>query len=914
MPTRRKKNKIPKKNSRALKKTKGQTTNNPQSSSESLFRNLVYAVPTAIFIYQRHRNRLINPAAEALTGYSSEELLAKDFWDIVHPDFREVVKKRGLARQQGKHVAPRYEVKILTKSGEERWLDFSGGLIEFEGQPGVVGTAIDITERKRIEEEIRRQRQRQLALHEVNAAITTTLDLRTVLELLLKKIDLLLPYAAATVRLFNRETGTLDPAACRNIREENWKSERWQVGRGLTKLVFESKSPLFVRNVQSDPRAWQQELLRREGLVSYLGVPLIVKEEPLGVLSFYTKEEYDFQQDEIEFLTALAGQAAVAIHNSQLYDEVQKGKDRLNEAHSQLSALYDVTTIASQSLELDKLLNGVIQKVREIFHFDVTRIYLFDSQMENLVLHASYETSPDAFAHIRFFRRGEGIIGRVVESGAPMMFEDIVKEPQVDELNTTGNLKKAGLRFFGVFPIKSKLRIVGAISLGCEKVRALTSGEIQLLLSMAGQIGIAVENATLFQQTAARARELSALYSVAGIAAQILDVHTLLRNAMHKILEIFRFHAARIYLLDSDRKEISLVAQEGLSEDVMTPRTYRIGEGLVGSVLKTGEPLVFEDMQNDPEYLRRAVKRVILQAGFRSTFFIPIKVRGETLGVVNLLSKEVHSFSPSDIQLINSIAYHLGIAVGNANLFFQLKQKTLDLEKANRAKDEFLSVISHELRTPLNVIMGFAGMIHDRILGELNSEQEGALEKVMSHTKDLLSVVNSMLQVASLQTGTVDAEYRELSLGDFCDTLNYAYSAPLDKSLSLRWDYPRDLPVVKTDSGKLKQIIQNLIENAIKFTEEGDVVISVRYLAKDQTVEFEIADSGVGIPKQMIPTIFEMFRQADSSETRPFGGMGLGLYVAKRYTEILGGQIQVKSEPGKGSTFTAKIPCEALSP
>ncbi len=482
---------------------------------------------------------------------------------------------------------------------------------------------------------------------------------------------------------------------------------------------------------------------------------------------------------------------------------MQKGKNRLDEAHSQLSALYDVTTIAGQSLELDKLLNGVIQKVREIFHFDVTRIYLFDSQMEKLVLQASYETTPDAFAHIRFFPRGEGIIGKVVESGEPMIFEDIVNEPQVDELNTTGNLKKAGLRFFGVFPIKSKLRIIGAISLGCDKVRTLTSGQRQLLLSMAGQIGIAVENAALFQETAVRARELSALYSVAGAAAQFLEVDTVLRNTMHKILEIFRFHAARIYLLDSGQQEICLVAQEGLSDEIMTPRSYKIGEGLVGAVLKTGEPLVFEDMQNDPEYLRRAKKKIIYQAGFRSSFFIPIKVRGETLGVVNLLSKEVHSFSPSDIQLINSIAYHLGIAVGNANLFFQLKQKTVDLEKANRAKDEFLSVISHELRTPLNVIMGFAGMIHDRIFGELNVGQEEALEKVMSHTQELLSVVNSMLQVASLQTGTVEAEYRELSLGDFCDTLNYAYSAPLDKSLSLRWDYPGDLPVVKTDSPKL---------------------------------------------------------------------------------------------------------------
>ena len=182
------------------------------------------------------------------------------------------------------------------------------------------------------------------------------------------------------------------------------------------------------------------------------------------------------------------------------------------------------------------------------------------------------------------------------------------------------------------------------------------------------------------------------------------------------------------------------------------------------------------------------------------------------------------------------------------------------------------------------------------------------LGKVTTYSNDLLTMINSILFATTLGAKAIKVESHEISLGDFLDKLRSLYGVPSGKKFTLNWDYPPDLPFIKTDSAKLKHILQNLINNAIKFTDEGNITISVRHLAETETVEFKVADTGIGILKEALPFIFEKFRQVDSSETRTYGGVGLGLYIVKQFTEILGGKVEVESEPGKGSLFTVTLP------
>jgi signal transduction histidine kinase len=181
----------------------------------------------------------------------------------------------------------------------------------------------------------------------------------------------------------------------------------------------------------------------------------------------------------------------------------------------------------------------------------------------------------------------------------------------------------------------------------------------------------------------------------------------------------------------------------------------------------------------------------------------------------------------------------------------------------------------------------------------------------MFHTKDLSSLISGILEATRVEAGEIELESREMNIADFMDTLRSDYAIPLDKELTLIWDYPQDLPYMKTDGNKLRHILQNLINNAVKFTFKGDVTISARCPPTGQSVEFKVADTGEGIPRESLPVVFDMFRQVDSSSTRSFSGVGLGLYIVKRFTELLGGTIEVASESGKGSTFTVRLPLEA---
>ena len=241
----------------------------------------------------------------------------------------------------------------------------------------------------------------------------------------------------------------------------------------------------------------------------------------------------------------------------------------------------------------------------------------------------------------------------------------------------------------------------------------------------------------------------------------------------------------------------------------------------------------------------------------------------------------------------------------------QLQQANCSLLMANKTKDEFLSVMSHELRTPLNVIMGYTGMMKDGMLGEVNPKQEEALQKVVNRSEDLLRMITEIMQATSIEAGAVKVESRDVNLVSFLDDLRSSYELPLgqlNKDLTFKWDYSPDIPTIRTDREKLKHTLQNLINNAVKFTDRGYVSISARYVPETKVVKFKVADTGIGIQEEILPSIFEIFRQVDSSETRNHGGVGIGLYIVKKYTEILGGNIQVESEVGKGSVFSVTIP------
>jgi signal transduction histidine kinase len=297
--------------------------------------------------------------------------------------------------------------------------------------------------------------------------------------------------------------------------------------------------------------------------------------------------------------------------------------------------------------------------------------------------------------------------------------------------------------------------------------------------------------------------------------------------------------------------------------------------------------------------------------GLTSYLGVPLIAHDKVLGVISFFTKEEHDFSGEEIDFFSTLAAQAAIAIQNSQLYEEIKTQAVQLEKSNKIKMEFLSVMSHELRTPLHSVIGYTWMLRDRLLGEISREQDTAVNNILRRAEDLLGMINSIMEATKIEAGATQMESHELDLHEFIHDLSSAYDIPFGKTLTLVWDYPPDLPRIRIDGGKLKHILQNLVNNAVKFTAEGHVTVSVRCSPATRTIKFEVTDTGIGIPAEALPSIFDMFRQLDSSETRSYGGVGLGLYIVKRFTEILGGAVEVQSAPDKGSAFTVTLPYES---
>ncbi|MGH7768528.1 MAG: ATP-binding protein [Candidatus Binatia bacterium] len=418
------------------------------------------------------------------------------------------------------------------------------------------------------------------------------------------------------------------------------------------------------------------------------------------------------------------------------------------------------------------------------------------------------------------------------------------------------------------------------------------------------------------ERTAAEAR-LAALHEINLAATSTLDLPNVLRVLLEKIGVFLPYAAATVRLFNKSSGLLEPIACLNLDEEEWKEEQWKGGRGLPNVIFKNRVPWMVRNIQTDscvqdPDFFRRQ--------GLVSYLGVPLIVKDEVFGVISFYTKKEHEFSNDEIEFLNTLVGQAAIAINNSQLFEQTRSQAVAMEKSNKVKDEFLSVMSHELRTPLNVVIGYTGLMKEGLLGQVSREQTKALEKIGDRAKDQLTMIDSILFATSVETREIKAEPQEVSLGSFLDDLKSSYEVSLETQIRLDWHYAADLPVVHVDAAKLRHILQNLINNAIKFTREGEVAVSARMMANGRHaggsghpafIEFRVADTGIGIAESHVPVIFDKFRQVDSSETRPYGGVGIGLYIVRKFTEMLGGTVDVESKPGEGSTFTVRVPCDA---
>jgi len=616
--------------------------------------------------------------------------------------------------------------------------------------------------------------------------------------------------------------------------------------------------------------------------------------------------------DEIEELADDFNRMTEALQHSYATLEQQ-----VQQRTQEISALYDVTTTVNQSLDLDTVLHQVIKRITEIFHFDATRVFLFNKAEDQLEPRASFVVNPEYWAGVGVFKRGQGNLGHVAETGEPLIFEDINSDPRYRARSTTRATERARLCFFAVFPIKSQSRIFGTILFNAEKPRTLSADEIRLLQSMAEQIGVAIEKATLYEEARTRAQHLAVLNRIGAAVSRSLDLDVILRDAVKKIAEALEFDAAWIYQLQPKDGQLHLRAYQGLDDAMALNMAIRgLDKGISGEVMRKGQRLVFEDIQNDARYRELTRGGRVLALGFEAASAFPIRAKDKVIGTLHVANRTKRHFVPDELQLLESIAQEIGVAAENATLFGQVQETTSELAKTNqelreatRAKSEFIAAMSHELRTPLHIIIGNSDLTRDGFFGDVNAEQKDALQKTSRNARVLLRMINDVLALSRLDAKKMSVDISTVEVDEIiAHARTHVEQINRDNHLQVRWCIENDMPPLMTDPLKVEEILQNLIGNAFKFTERGSIEVRVRNVCGQDRVQFSVSDTGIGIDPQNLERIFKEFEQVRDGQLTNFDGVGLGLSIVKKYLELLHGDIDVVSRPGEGSTFTFSVP------
>jgi signal transduction histidine kinase len=409
------------------------------------------------------------------------------------------------------------------------------------------------------------------------------------------------------------------------------------------------------------------------------------------------------------------------------------------------------------------------------------------------------------------------------------------------------------------------------------------------------------------QDLARSVRELQALSDVVHAVNSTLDLHVLLTSIVTHATELASADAGAIFRLNDVEQTFELVEASNMASPLVNElRSFHITshETAMGEAARTQKPVQLADMAMGPTY---PLREAIVAAGFRVALIVPLIVPDATLGALVLVRRAVGDFAPSVVELTSTFASQSALAMQNAALFQQLAEKSRQLQLASEHKTQFLANMSHELRTPLNAILGFTELLVDGIYGELPDKPRGVLDRVQENGRNLLALINDVLDLAKIEAGQLELRLEAYQIAPLVRNVVDAMQ-PLarSKGLSLVATVAGDVPAAYGDVHRLRQVLVNLVGNAIKFTDVGEVEISVA--ASGGRLDVAVRDTGPGIAPEDQEKIFEEFQQLDNSSTRRQGGTGLGLAISRRIMQMHGGYLSVVSAPGRGSTFHIDIP------
>ena len=751
----------------------------------------------------------------------------------------------------------------------------------------------------------RDQLTKRTLLYEVTRAAAAAANLTEALQSAAQALGRVLPDANIAILLLDGETQTLRIRASVGFPAELAARLAMPVGRGLIGRTAQNNQPTLIGDVRQIPDyvAWDTRT------VSELAVPLALGERVIGVLNVESPRLNAFDASDVQLLSTLAGTLAAIIVNNNLIEQINRERDRL-------ALLNDVLAALTQTLDINTQLNAVLQFAPRLGAQNAYVLLLGETEADTLFR----ATVPglDQFTEIEARDFGNTLLHRgleqwVIEHKQAACVTDTRQDNRW--YTAEAHVAEEPARSVISVPLRTQRgALSGVLAYTHPTPGALTRDQIPLVESISAQVTVALENARLYSQTGLQRRNAEALArATQAMNRNALDEAELMQVLVDELFETYRPEAVIVsrwepaaytltpHLVKFDGAEVPAPEREAARQSFrVTARPDLLG--------------VIQTFQGAITPLSEKGKRLT------ESMAHPLIYGGEVEGVVEVWhtgSAGERGLDQDDLNLMQGMMTTLTAALQTARLYTIQRETAERLAEVDRLKSQFLANMSHELRTPLNSIIGFSRVILKGIDGPLTDLQSQDLTSIYNSGQHLLGLINDILDLARIEAGKMELVLDEVDLRDIIKgVMSTAIGLVKDKTIVLLEDVAPNLPPVRADQIRVRQVMLNLLSNASKFTEQGSITLRAEVVQTlspvsgktEPFVQVSVVDTGHGIAPDDLKKLFEPFSQVDSSATRKVGGTGLGLNITRQLVDLHGGRIWVESEVGVGSTFSFILP------
>ena len=864
----------------------------------------------------------LSGAFEEITGYAPEEYFAQGGWNsILHPDDKKQDEHDMAQLYANQKVAT--EVRIIQKNGSVRWVRAYGHPIWDDKNnrlAGIYGAVQDITERKGIEISLRQRADEMALLYQITLALTSEADLYHALRVLVKELKRVMTVDAFHIGLYDEQTDLFTYSLFLNLGEDlQIPPRKLHEKPGLTWEVISNGKIVYLQDI-TDPETKLKHniiIVIDVGIRSYIGIPLMLHERVIGIMSVQACQVAAYTPDQIRLLEMLAGQVAITVEKLNLLEQL---RHELNERqlliaelelrNAESETLRESTAVVAATLERSEAVERILEQLKRVVSYDSASVWLYQDQKAVVIGTKDLPYAATLPGEIILSDK-EPDYAFWANAASYILIDDIqenypvFREPPLDYIHG-----------WMAIPLRARGKLTGFISLDSRIPGKFNEHDADLALTFANQVSIALENARLISDLQSeleerqklvaelelRNAESETLRESTAIVAATLEQSEAVDRILEQLARVVHYNSASVQLLNGDMLEI--VSSRGLDfnkADIGIQFPLNADEPSY-PVIKDGVPyILYADVQ-----VSRPAFNDIPHNNIHAWMAIPLKVKGQVVGIIALDGQQVGQFSERDAMLAVTYANQVAVALENARLFSELQAKLIErqtliaeLENKNAELERFTYTVSHDLRSPLVTIKGFLGYLErSASAGNMESFRKdmARISSAADRMDHLLKDVLELSRIGRLVNAPIAVPF-----GDLVKEAVEIVHGRLDaRNIALQTQ--PNLPIVHVDKPRLIEVLQNLIDNAAKYMgDQSKPLIEIGSTGFDSLGNqiFFVRDNGMGIAPEYQERIFGLFDKLDASSE----GTGIGLALVKRIIEFHGGRIWVESTVGQGTTF-----------